>query len=316
MPELARLPDAEVARAAGYARQALAPATLAAYAADWADFSAWCGAKGMASLPAAPVTVAGYLAALATTHAGATLRRRLAAIGRAHRMAGHPWSGSHPALRDTLAGIARQHGTPQRRAAAIGTAEIRRLVATCSDGLTGTRDRALLLLGFAAALRRSELVAVEREHLTVTPEGLRLLIPRAKSDQQGRGAELGLPRGRKPETCPVRAMEAWLQASDCRYGPVFRKIDRWGTVETTALHPYALPRILARRLALAGIKPAGLERLSLHGLRAGFITEAYKAGARDEAIMEHSRHKDIRTMRGYVRRAKLVGESPAGLVGL
>jgi integrase len=114
----------------------------------------------------------------------------------------------------------------------------------------------------------------------------------------------------------VRALEAWLQASSCRYGPVFRKIDRWGSVETAALHPYALPRILARRLALAGIQATGLERLSLHGLRAGFITEAYQAGARDEAIMAHSRHRDIRTMRGYVRRAKLVDESPAALVGL
>ena len=111
-------------------------------------------------------------------------------------------------------------------------------------------------------------------------------------------------------------MEAWLQVSACQYGPVFRKIDRWGSVETTALHPYALPKLLARRLVLAGIKAAGRERLSLHGLRAGFITEAYKPGARDKAIMEHSRHRDIRTMRGYVRRAKLVGESPAGLVGL
>jgi integrase len=168
--------------------------------------------RGVVSLPAAPATVAAYLAALASTHAGATLRRRVAAIGRAHRMAGHPWAATHPAIRDTLTGIARQHGTPARRAAALGTAEIRRLVATCTDGLTGTRDRALLLLGFAAALRRSELVAVQREHLTVTPEGLRLLIPRAKSDQAGRGAELGIPRGARAETCPVRAREAWLAA--------------------------------------------------------------------------------------------------------
>ena len=157
---------------------------------------------------------------------------------------------------------------------------------------------------------------MHREHLTFTADGMKLLIPRAKSDKEGRGAEIGIPRGMKPETCPVRAMEAWLQASACQYGPVFRKIDRWGSVETIALHPYARPKLLARRLALAGIKPAGRERLSLHGLRAGFITEAYKAGARDEAIMEHSRHRDIRTMRGYVRRAKLVGESPAALVGL
>ena len=316
MSDLTPLPEIDRNRAASYARAALAPATLAAYAADWAEFSAWCQGRGATALPAAPVTVAAYLATLATTHAGATLRRRVAAIGRAHAMAGHPWSAAHPAIRDTLAGIARQHGTPARRAAAIGTAEIRRLVATCTDGLTGTRDRALLLLGFAAALRRSELVGVQREHLTITAEGLRLLIPRAKSDQAGKGAELGIPRGARPQTCPVRAMEAWLAASACAFGPVFRKVDRWGSIETTALHPYALPKILARRLALAGISSTGRERLSMHGLRAGFITEAYKAGARDEAIMEHSRHRDLRTMRGYVRRARLVGESPAALVGL
>ena len=111
-------------------------------------------------------------------------------------------------------------------------------------------------------------------------------------------------------------MEAWLRASDCQYGPVFRKIDRWGSVEQTPLHPNALPKILARRVAKAGLTTSGLERLSAHGLRAGFITEAYKAGANDEAIMEHSRHKEVRTMRGYVRRAKLLAESPAKLVGL
>ena len=87
----------------------------------------------------------------------------------AHRMAGHAWSAEHPAIRDTLAGVARQHGTPARRAAAIGTAEIRKLVATCDASLVGQRDRALLL-GFAAALRRSELVGVQREHLTATPK--------------------------------------------------------------------------------------------------------------------------------------------------
>jgi integrase len=231
-------------------------------------------------------------------------------------MKGLAWMPSHPAIRDTLAGIFRQHGRPQRRAAAIGTAELRRLVATCGADLAGQRDRALLLLGFAGALRRSELVAVQREHLTFTADGMKLLIPRAKSDQDGHGAEIGIPRGAKPETCPVRAMETWLRASDCQYGPVFRKVDRWGTVERTALHPYALPKILARHVAKAGLVASGFERLSAHGLRAGFITEAYQAGARDEAIMDHSRHKDVRTMRGYVRRAKLVSESPAKLVGL
>ena len=316
MSELTILPPADLALAADYARQALAPATLKAYAADWAEFSAWCQQRGASALPADPTTVAAYLASIAVSHARSTLRRRLAAIGRAQRMKGIAWAASHPAIRDTLAGIFRRHGMPQRQAAAIGTVELRQLVATCHSDLAGQRDRALLLLAFAGALRRSELVAVQREHITFTVDGMKLLIPRAKSDQEGQGAELGIPRGRKPETCPVRAMEAWLRASGCEYGPVFRKVDRWGTVERTALHPYAVPKLLARRVALAKLSSSGLERLSAHGLRAGFITEAYKAGARDEAIMAHSRHKDVRTMRGYVRRAKLVAESPAGLVGL
>ncbi|SDE30691.1 tyrosine-type recombinase/integrase [Belnapia rosea] len=316
MSDLVTLPAADLALAADYARQALAPATLRAYAADWADFTAWCRDRNATALPAEPITVAAYLAARAVSHARATLRRRLAAIGRAHRMKGIAWMPSHPAIRDTLAGIFRKHGMPQRRAAAICTAELRRLVATCGSDLAGRRDRAMLLLGFAAALRRSELVAVQREHVVFTAEGLRLLIPRAKTDQEGQGAEIGVPRGAKPETCPVRAMETWLRASGCQYGPVFRKIDRWGSVEQTPLHPNALPKILARRVAKAGLTASGMERLSAHGLRAGFITEAYKAGARDEAIMEHSRHKDVRTMRSYIRRARLVSGSPAKLVGL
>ena len=308
--------EAERRIAAGYAAQALAAATRRAYRADWADFTAWAHRRGVATLPAAPQDVAAYLSSMATTHAGPTLRRRLAAIGRAHRMQGLAWDAAHPAIRDTLSGILRRHGVPPRRAAAIGTAELRRLVATCGTDLAGLRDRALLLLGFAGALRRSELVAVRREHLGFAAEGLQLMIPRAKGDQEGQGVELGIPRGRRPETCPVRAVEAWLHASATEFGPVFRKVNQWGGIEPGALHPDALPKILARRVARAGLEAGGFERLSAHGLRAGFVTEAYKAGARDEAIMEHTRHKDVRTMRGYVRRAKLLGGSPAGLLGL
>ncbi len=157
---------------------------------------------------------------------------------------------------------------------------------------------------------------MQREHVTFTADGMKLMIPRAKGDQEGKGVEIGIPRGAKPETCPVRAMEDWLRASDCLFGPVFRKVTVWGTVERAALHPNALPRILAKRVAMAGLTASAFERLSAHGLRAGFITQAYQAGARDEEIMAHTRHRDLATMRGYVRRAKLIGGSPAKLVGL
>jgi len=308
-------PDA-LAASRSYARQALAAATRRAYRADWAHFIAWCRAPRWPALPAAPEAVAAYLATLATTHGRSTLQRRLVAIGQAHKLAGHPWTPGHPAIRATLRGILRQHGTPSRQAAALTTAEIRRLLATCDHGLAGLRDRALLLLGYAGALRRAELVAIAREHISFTPAGLRLLIPRGKGDPEGQGVELGIPKGERRDTCPVRSLETWLAASDCHYGPVFRKIDVWGTVEPRALHPDAVRQILRKRAAAAGLTVATTERLSPHGLRAGFVTEAYRAGARDEAIMGHTRHRDLKTMRGYVRRAKLLNDSPVKLLGL
>ena len=307
---------AALAAAIDFAGQALAPNTLRAYRTDWQHFCAWCRAAGWSPLPAAPETVAAYLASLAATHTSSALVRRLAALSRAHRLAGQDWPRAHPAIRNTLRGIQRTYGRPPRQAAALATAELRRLVATCDSTPAGQRDRALLLLGYAAALRRSELVAIECEHLQLTHDGLRLQIPRAKGDQTGKGASIGIPRGTTPATCPVKALEAWLKTSRCAHGPVFRSIDARGVIDRRALNPDAVRRILARHAALAGLTVPSGERLSPHGLRAGFITQAYINGARDEQIMDHTRQKDLRTMRGYVRRAKLVTDSPAKLLGL
>lgn len=305
-----------IAAARAYARAALAAETRRAYAADWVHFSEWCRGAGCAPLPAEPGAVAAYLAAQAGLYSRSALARRLAAIGHAHRLRGLAWSAGHPAIRTTLRGIHRTHPDRPRQAAALTSAELRRLIAACPGDLAGLRDRALLLLGFAGALRRSELVGIDREHLRFTAEGLRLLLPSSKTDPEGRGTELGISRGRRRETCPVRALEAWLEASACRFGPVFRKVDRWGTVEHRRLGADAVRAILLRRAAAAGLSvPAG-ERLSPHGLRAGFVTEAYMAGARDEQVMDHTRHRDLKTMRGYVRRAKLVTESATKLLDL
>ena len=310
-----RLTEA-IEAAKAYARRALAPETLRAYRADLADFEAWCAAHGAEPLPAAAPAVAAYLAALAPTHSRSALERRLAAIGHAHRVRGLEWTPSHPAIRTTLQGIARLHGSRVRQAAALTSAELRRLVATCGSDLTGTRDRALLLLGFAGALRRSELVGVDREHLRLTGEGLRLLLPRSKTDQAGEGVELGIARGRKRDTCPVRSIETWCETADIRFGPLFTKVDRWGRIGHDRLSPDAVRHILLRRAEMAKLKVDAGERLSPHGLRAGFVTEAYVAGARDEEVMGHTRHKDLKTMRGYVRRAKLVTTSPVKLLDL
>src|SRR3954469_23740955 len=151
--------------ARAYAREALAPETRRAYAADWRHFAAWCLDAGCPSLPAPPLAVAAYLAALAGLYSRSALERRLAAIGQQHRLRGLEWSAGHPAIRTTLRGIYHRHRSRQRQAAALTSVELKRLVAVCGGDLAGLRDRALLLLGLTRALRRSELVAIDRERL-------------------------------------------------------------------------------------------------------------------------------------------------------
>jgi integrase len=301
-------------------RAATAPATLRAYKADWIHFSAWCAAKGFVPVPAAPEVVGAYLASLAETHSPATIRRRLSALGKMHRYNDLPWNAAHGAIQGPLQGLLRRHGRPPQKAAALTLAMLRKLLATCDATARGRRDRALLLFGFAGALRRSELVALHVEDVRVDADGLRLHIRRGKTDPDGQGAEIGLPRGRHAETCPLRAFEAWQAVARRSAGPLFRKVSTRGTIGGAALHPDAVRRILAHRLAMAGQTPEeagqGFDRLSAHALRVGFITEAYAKGVRDEDIMAHTRHRDLRTMRGYVRRAGLISESPAGMLDL
>jgi integrase len=304
------------ARSQVYQSAADAEATLRAYKADLANFKAWCRERGLVPMPATPEIVGAYLADACRGYALPTLRRRVAAIARAHRMIKQPLDTRHPAIRETLRGIARIHGEPPRRAAALTTAEIRRLVRVCGDDIAGVRDRALFLVCFAGAMRRSELVGLDVEHMATTPEGVRLLITRSKTDKAGTGAELGISRGRSAETCPVAALSRWLEQAAIKAGPMFRKVDRWGVVHTQRLCPEAVRQILKRRAGEAGIHGTILEPVTAHGLRAGFITTAYKNGVPDEEIMGHSRHRSLTTMRSYVRRAKLSTASPAGKLGL
>ena len=305
-----------LAKSQAYQDAADAPATLRAYATDLANYKAWCERHGFEPMPATPEIVGAYLAAAGEGYALPTLRRRVAAIARACGVAGHPLDTKHPAIRETLRGIARKHGAPARRSAALTTAEIKKLSRACGTDLAGARDRALFLVGFAAALRRSELVALDMEHVTWTDEGMKLLIERSKTDAEGEGAEVAVPRGHSPETCPVTALQQWLTAAGISAGPLFRKVNRGGAVETARLVPDAVRQILGKRAAKAGLKGTLAEPVSPHGLRAGFVTTAYGNGVPDEEIMGHTRHRSLTTMRSYVRRAKLSRNSPAGKLGL
>ena len=316
MAPLSQAGRAALTDAEALARKSASPATLRAYKADWTHFAAWCAEKGFCPVPADPKTVGAYLASLATSHAPTTIRRRLAALGKMHRFNDLPWNPGHRDIQGPLQGLLREHGWPVRKAGALTLAMLRQLVATCDRTARGRRDRALLLIGFAAALRRSELVALKVEDVVSVAGGLRLRIARGKTDQAGQGAEIGLPRGRHAETCPVRAFHDWQEIARRKAGPLFRKISTGDSIGDKALNPDAVRRILAHRINLAGLTIEGFDRMSAHALRVGFITEAYNKGARDEDIMRHTRHRDLRTMRGYVQRAGLVTDSPAGMIDL
>ncbi|WP_120010001.1 tyrosine-type recombinase/integrase [Teichococcus vastitatis] len=306
---------AALAEAARYAGQALSANTRRAYASDWAAFAAWCAAGGVPPLPAAPVLVAGHLASLAGQLGRSGLWRRLAAIGHAHRQAGLPWEPRHPAIRATLRGILGRHGVATRPAAALTSAEVKRLLDACGSDMTGLRDKALLLVGFAGALRRSEIVGIDREHLRFTADGMTLEIPRSKGDQDRQGARIGIPRGLNPLSCPVRAMETWLARARIEWGAVFPSLTRGGRPRGR-LRPAGVRFILHRRAERAGLVVDAAERLSPHGLRAGFITEAYLRGALDEQVMHHTRQKTIATTQAYRRRARITRDSPARLLDL
>jgi integrase len=297
-------------RAADYARQTSAASTRAAYAKDWRDFENWCAAMHLDALPAAPATVGTYLADLAGRLAVATLTRRLAAISTAHRLAGHRLDTRHPAIHDLMRGIRRAHGTRQRRVAPATTTVVQAMAATCDDSLLDLRDRALLLLGFAAALRRGEIVALDASDIAVVAEGLRIAVRRSKMDQDGAGELVGVVRT-GTATCPVAAVQAWLAAAAITEGRAFRAVDRHGRVGA-ALSDQTVALIVKRRAALVGLDATDFAG---HSLRAGLATAAATNGVEERIIMRQTRHVGT-TVRRYIRDGEMFVGNASGRVGL
>ena len=293
------VPRAELARALDYAREQLSPATRRAYRSDTAAFGAWCAAHGQEAMPAGAETVAAFLAAEAEAgRAVSTIVRRAAAIRYAHLLAGADPPTSHPLVAATLAGIRRTHGTRPRRMAPATASLVKAMVARSPPTARGLRDQAIVLLGFAGAFRRSELAGLDCADLAEEADGLRVLLRRSKTDREGRGLEIAIPRG--GAHCPVAALALWRRASGIEDGPVFRPIDRWGRLGATALSSHAVGAVVKRLAGACGEDPA---LYGGHSLRAGWITEAAGLGREPFAIADHARQR-ITTTQAYVRRER------------
>ena len=195
---------------------------------------------------------------------------------------------------------------------AARTKVITAMVAPLGDGLADVRDRTLLLFGFAAALRRSELVALDVEDVSEDDAGLRLVLRKSKTDQEAEGAIRGLPYGSHPATCPVRAWRRWLAASGIESGPAFRSVDRHGRLGTKRLSDRAVADVVKRRALAVGLDGA----FAGHSLRGGFATEGYAQGTPELAIMRHGRWRSASVMRGYVEEGSIWNDNAAARLGL
>jgi site-specific recombinase XerD len=290
-----------------------AASTKAAYRTDWADFTRWCDAQGLPALPAGPETVAYYLAALANAgKKAATIGRRLAAIRYAHKLVSLPSPTESALVEEAHRGIRRTIGTAQRAKAPLVTEDLRALVATCPDSLLGLRNRALLLVGFAGAFRRSELVGLQVDDVEACAEGVKITLRRSKSDQEGEGRVIAIPYGKQLVTCPVRALQTWQQAAGVAQGALFRAISRHGGVGG-ALSPIDVARIVKKAAHAAGYDPA---RFAGHSLRAGLATSAAAAGCPERVIMMTTGHKSEKMVRRYIRSGVMFQENAAASAGL
>jgi site-specific recombinase XerD len=217
-----------LARARAYVTHSHAKNTLDAYAADWKHFSAWCSDHKRRALPASPETILCYVVDLVDRYTVAAIDRRLSSIGYYHKQARHDLPTKDPEVERTMRGIRRAKGIAPNGKAPIITPLLRQMVEALPDDLPGLRDKAILLLGFAGAFRRSEIVGLQVRNIQIGDAGLIITLRRSKTDQEGSSFTKGIPVGTSDATCPKCALEAWLQPAGITNGPIFRPIDRAG----------------------------------------------------------------------------------------
>lgn len=315
---LTNLPDDIAERAIGLALKSKAEATLTSYRSRWRNFVAWCDTHELRPLPAAPTTVAGWVASSGASIS--TIRVTLSAVVAAHRLAQYDDPTKEEVVRAVVRGLRREQGSAQRQVAPILTETLRKMIHVCPETPGGHRDRALLLLGFAGAFRRSELAALELGDLEWRTEGLVVTLRRSKTDQSGEGRRVGIPYGSDPSTCPVRVLRSWLawmaQEADERapLAPscLFPALSPSGALGAP-LSGRAVAETVKRAAARAGVDSA---TVSGHSLRAGFATQAAMSGAAERAIARQTGHKNLQTLRKYIREGTLFRENAATKLGL
>lgn len=279
-----------------------APATCDAYSRDWRAFGAFCDSVGRRELPAEQETVQLFLVqGLEGGFSVSLAERRVAAIVAAHRAANlEPPIGY--GVRDLLRAARREPGRVDHRKAALQVGELKQVLRALPKSPMGARDRAILLVGFASALRRSELLGLDVADVRFERRGAVLHVARSKVDQNGDGREVAIFHGGRVRTCPVRALRAWLHERGKEPGPLFCGFELHGGMGGWRLQGRQIARIIQRSVAAVGLDP---RKYGGHSLRAGCATAAAEAGASEVSIMQRTGHKSVAMLGRYVRHGRL-----------
>ena len=267
--------------------------TLRAYKADYKDFTLFCIKHGFKSMPTDPKVVCLYLTHLSQTSKFSTLKRRLASLSVVHKLSGHYIDTKHPMITENLMGIKRVKGSYQKAKKPILVNDLKSIINVIDKDINEkkrSKNRALILIGFAGGFRRSELVAILFEDIEFVPEGVKIFIKRSKTDQSGEGMTKGIPYFSNQNYCPVISLKNWLEKSEIKSGKIFDMSDK--NVALT----------IKKYTAIIGLDS---NKYSGHSLRSGFATSAAELGAEERSIMAMTGHKTTQMVRRYIQEANL-----------
>ena len=294
--------------------------TIRAYKSDFRDFGGFCAKNGLKSLPADPKIVSLYMTYLSTKDAKmSTLRRRLVSIGVIHRLKGHYLDKKHPIIIENLMGIKRKKGSYQKGKKPILINHLKLMIEAIDKDTSDEteirklRDKTIILLGFAGGFRRIELISIDFEDLEFVSEGVKIFIRKSKTDQFGEGMIKGLPYFTNQKYCPVWHLKKWLEISEIKSGPIFRRFSKGLNLGKNRLTDQSVALFLKKHLSNAGIEN---KNYSGHSLRSGFATVTAESGADERSIMAMTGHKTTQMVRRYIKEANLFKNNALNKINL
>ncbi len=281
--------------------------TIRAYRSDFKDFTVFCAKNSLKSLPTDSKIVALYLTYLSSKGVKiSTLKRRLASLSVIHKLKGHYLDTKHPIIIENLMGIKRKIGSFQQGKKPILINQLKSIINVIDNEKTKEikkiRDKTLILIGFGGGFRRTELVSIDYNDVEFVPEGVKIVVRKSKTDQFGEGMAKGLPYFSNQNYCPVLHLKTWLELSNIKSGPIFRRFSKSFKLSENRLTDQSVALLLKNYLNAAGIEN---KNYSGHSLRSGFATVSAESGADERSIMAMTGHKTTQMVRRYIKEANL-----------